>query len=77
MTEWLVAIVLIVGFLAAMPWIVRWAKSSGGKGRMGGVAMALGLAFSAFLDPAQREAMENVEDEKSRAEQAGQGELLD
>jgi hypothetical protein len=76
-TEWLVALGLVVGFFAALPWIVRWAKSSGGKGRMGGVAMGLGLAFAILFDPAKREAIENIEDQKTRRSEAAQRETLD
>jgi hypothetical protein len=77
MTQWLVALGLIVAFFAALPWIIRWAKTSGGKGRMGGVAMGLGLVFAILFDPAKREAIENIEDQKTRRSEAGQGELLD
>lgn len=77
MTQWLVALGLVAAFFAALPWILRWVKSSGGKGRMGGVALGLGLAFSFLLDPAKAEAMENIEDRKARREEAEQGELLD
>lgn len=78
MTQWLIALGLVVAFLAAMPWILRWVKTSGGKGRMGGVALALGVAFSFLFDPAKAEAMETIADRKARGgDQAGQGEKLD
>ncbi|MEP9360341.1 hypothetical protein [Sphingomonas sp. KR3-1] len=77
MTQWLVALGVVLLSFAAMPWIVRWAKSAGGKGKMGGIAMGLGLVFAILFDPAKREAIENIEDQKARREEAGQGEKLE
>lgn len=56
--EWLVALGLVLAFFAAMHWV----KSTGGKGRMGGLALALGIAFSFLFDPAKAEAMETIAD---------------
>lgn len=75
--QWLAVLGLILAFLAAMPLLLRWVKTSGGKGRMGGVALALGVAFSFLFDPAKAEAMENIADRKTRREEAGQGETIE
>lgn len=77
MIQWLIALSLMLAFLAAMPHLLRWVKTSGGKGRMGGVALALGIAFSFLFDPAKAEAMENIADRKARREEAGQGETVE
>ena len=53
MIEWLVALGLGMAFLATMPWLLRWMRTAGGKGKMGGVALALGVAFSFLFDPAK------------------------
>jgi hypothetical protein len=75
--QWLIALGLVLAFLATMPLLLRWVKTSGGKGRMGGVALALGVAFSFLFDPAKAEAMENIADRKARREEAGQGETVE
>ncbi len=77
MIQWLIALGLVLAFLATMPLLLRWVKTSGGKGRMGGVALALGVAFSFLFDPAKAEAMENIADRKARREEAGQGETVE
>lgn len=75
--EWLVASGLILAFLAVLPSILRRVKVRGGKGRVGGVALALGVAFSFLYDPAKAEAMENIADDSARREEAGQGEKIE
>ncbi len=47
MIEWLVALGLGMAFLATMPWLLRWMRTAGGKGKMGGVLHALALTTSA------------------------------
>ena len=73
MIEWLVALGLDMAFLATMPWLLRWMRTAGGKGKMGGVALALGVAFSFLFDPAKAAAMENVDGQKRRASARGCG----
>jgi ABC-type phosphate transport system substrate-binding protein len=78
--QWLVALLILVLLAATLPAIISTVKqSSVGKGRLGGVSLALGLAFSSFLDPAKAAAIENVEKQKEnrRSEQGAGGELID
>jgi len=61
------AIVILVMLLLPLT-IVAARKSARGKGRLGGAALAIGLAFGAIFDPAKKAAMENIQ---KRAETGG------
>lgn len=67
--EWVVAAGLIVILAIVLPRLVAATKrSTRGKGRMAGAALALGLAFSVLFDPRKQDVIEqvgkrNVEDE--------------
>lgn len=70
--QWLVAVGVFAAFLITLPWVLRRAKRLG-KGGAGAVALALGLAFSSFLDPARKAATETIGKRKERDEPAGEG----
>jgi competence protein ComGC len=60
--KWVVAAVIAVILVLTMPAAIAHAKASvRGKGRMAGVALAIGLAFSAVLDPAKKAAIEHIQ----------------
>lgn len=72
--EWVVAAGLIVILAILLPRLVAATKrSTRGKGRMAGAALALGLAFSVLFDPRKQDVIEqvgkrNVEEEDSEGE---------
>ncbi|WP_334184474.1 hypothetical protein [Novosphingobium sp.] len=65
--EWLVtASVTVILIVALPPAIMAAKKSVRGNGRMAGVALTIGLAFSFLQDPRRREVAEHVAKRKSR-----------
>lgn len=76
--EWVVAAGLIAVLAIVLPRLVAATKrSTRGKARMAGAALALGLAFSVLFDPRKQDVIEqvgkrNVEDEDSEDEGADQ-----
>jgi hypothetical protein len=62
--EWIVFFLILALALLTFPRLLRSAKSSSVKGGMGGVVMAVGMAFTVLLDPAKKAAIENLEKEK-------------
>ena len=77
---WIAAIIAIVLMALLMPRaIVAAKKSARGKGRMGGAALMIGLAFATVFDPAQAAAIEEMQKKKEAGdtEEDASGELLD
>lgn len=76
--KWLVAAVLGVLLVIAMPFAIGAVKKST-RGCMAGVTMAIGFAFAVLLDPAQRAAIETIQKKKDIGDsEAGEsGELID
>lgn len=68
MAWWVVFIFIPAGIIAAICGRGA-ARSAKGKGRIGGVALAFGLAFSTVLDPPRKAAMEDIK--KNRAGRRG------
>ncbi|MFD1786248.1 hypothetical protein ACFSC3_01560 [Sphingomonas floccifaciens] len=56
----LLSLVAFALFLFALPWLLRKAKPSR-SAATGATTLALGLAFSEFLDPAKKVAVERIE----------------
>jgi hypothetical protein len=51
-----------------LAWLARLGLRSGrGKGRAGGLALGLSLAFAGFFDPARKEAMEHIDRRREAA----------
>lgn len=78
--DWLVTIIvvaLVVPLTIAA--IVTFKTSGCGKGRVGGVTLAIGLAFGAIFDPATKVTVETVQKKKDLgdADQGESGELVD
>jgi hypothetical protein len=59
--EWIVFSLILGLALLTFPMLLRAAKSSSVKGSMGGVVMAVGMAFTILLDPAKKASIENLE----------------
>jgi type II secretory pathway pseudopilin PulG len=66
--QWLVAGVLLVLGLVAMPLLVGWTKRAARRRRFGGAAMMLAMAFASVLDPARAAAMETLDKQKKTGE---------
>jgi hypothetical protein len=59
--EWILAAILFTTILALLPRALRRIKSSvKGKGSLAGVSLALGMAFSGFLEPTKRTGSEQA-----------------
>ncbi len=61
-------VVVVIGMI---PFLVRLGRRQA-KGRMGGAALMLGLAFSHLFDPAKAEAMETIDKRREQRDEAGQ-----
>jgi drug/metabolite transporter (DMT)-like permease len=61
--QWIIFFLILGVAVLVLPQIIRKAKSSNGKGNLGGAVMALGMAFTVLLDPAKKDAIENLEKE--------------
>ena len=69
--RWIIAAVLTASLLIALPWAIAASKRSArGKGRLGGAAFAIGLAFGAIFDPAKSAAIENIQKKKEIGDEA-------
>ena len=59
--HWIITAGLTIMITAALPPAIMAAKKSArGKGRMGGAALAIGLAFSLLYDARSEEVIENI-----------------
>jgi len=59
--EWIITAGLAIILAFAVPRAIGAAtKSVRGNGKMGGVALSIGLAFSMVCDPRKREVVENI-----------------
>jgi hypothetical protein len=77
--KWILSLAIVILVMLLLPFaIVAAKKSAKGKGRLGGAALAIGLAFGAIFDPAKTAAVENIQKRKDigGAEDA-QGDLLE
>jgi hypothetical protein len=54
-----VQVAIAVAIVASLPLLIRWGRRHA-RGRVGGVAMMLGLAFGNLFDPAKAEATETL-----------------
>jgi alkanesulfonate monooxygenase SsuD/methylene tetrahydromethanopterin reductase-like flavin-dependent oxidoreductase (luciferase family) len=61
---------VLIAIIAAIPLLVRLGGRSA-KGRVGGAALMLGLAFSHLFDPAKAEAMETIDRKREQRHEAG------
>lgn len=78
--DWLLALAVFIGLMCLMPAAIRAVRrSTRGKGRMAGAALAIGLAFSTIFDPAQAAAIETMKKkrEAGELEDDADGESLD
>ena len=69
--QWAIALAIVI----SIPFLIRWGRRHA-RGRMGGVAMMLGLAFGHLFDPAKAEAMETLAKRRESGkheDQAGEG----
>jgi hypothetical protein len=69
----LAAIAVFVGLLSLLPLAMRRLKAEK-HGRLAGVAMAVGFAFSALFKPAKGEATVEIDRQKQRRDQHGESE---
>ncbi|MET3725124.1 hypothetical protein [Sphingomonas trueperi] len=67
----LVTLGVILVVIAAIPLLVRLGRRQA-KGRMGGAALMLGMAFGHLFDPAKAEAMETIDKRRDQRAEAGQ-----
>lgn len=52
--DWIIALCAVAILAGLLPWAtVASKKSAGGKGRLAGATMMIGLLFSAIVDPAK------------------------
>lgn len=64
--EWIVAIGLTIALVVGLPpAIIAAKKSVRGNGRMAGLALSIGFAFSFLNDPRKKEVIENIAKEES------------
>jgi hypothetical protein len=78
--DWVFALGVFILLMCLMPAAMRAVKrSTRGRGRMAGAALAIGLAFSTIFDPAQAAAIETMKKKKEagEVEEDAAGELLD
>lgn len=61
----IVAVLGLLVFLAALPRLLSFVKSST-KGHTGAAAMMIGMAFSALLDPAKKASAIEIDKQKQR-----------
>jgi hypothetical protein len=61
MAEWLAAATVLLGFIFAMPAIYRALRRSAAREGWRPLALALGVTFSNLLDPAKRQATEEID----------------
>ena len=66
----LVALGMLLLVIATIPLSVRLGRRQA-KGRMGGAALMLGLAFGHLFDPAKAEAMETIDKKREQRDEAG------
>lgn len=63
--KWILSLAITVFVMLLLPLaIVAAKKSARGKGRVGGAALAIGLAFGGIFDPAKTAAVENIQKRK-------------
>ena len=73
--RWLVALGIALAMMVLVPWAILAVRKSG---RMAGAALAIGLAFSAILDPARAAAIEHIKKKQEIGEEEeGLGEPRD
>ncbi len=78
--DWVLALGVFILLMCVMPSALGAIKrSTRGKGRLAGTALAIGLAFSTIFDPAQAAAIETMQKKKEtgEVEEDADGELLD
>ncbi|OAN63871.1 hypothetical protein [Sphingomonas sp. TDK1] len=67
----LVTLGVLLVVIATIPLLVRMGRRQA-RGRLGGAALMLGLAFSHLFDPAKAEAMETIDRQREQRDEAGQ-----
>jgi hypothetical protein len=67
----LVSLVVVLAVIAMIPLLVRLGRRQA-KGRMGGAALMLGLAFGHLFDPAKAAATESIQKRREQGEAAGE-----
>ena len=73
MIEWLVAIAVLLVFLALLPRMLRRPKVARRKGGGSGVMVGIGLAFAMVFDPKAAAAIEQVDQKREEAEDEESG----
>jgi hypothetical protein len=69
--KWILALAVATSLAILLPWAIRASKRSArGKGRLGGAALAIGLAFGAMFDPAKSAAIETIQKKKEIGDEA-------
>ena len=58
--EWLIALAVFLALMAILPAMLRRMRSTQRKADVGGVVLALGLAFAAIFDPGKSAAVEET-----------------
>jgi hypothetical protein len=71
-TEFLVEALIVVTLVAALPFAIMGSKKHI-RGRMGGAAMMIGLAFGSLFDPAAARSAEIVRKKSEEAEADANG----
>ncbi|WP_294251870.1 hypothetical protein [uncultured Sphingomonas sp.] len=67
----LVTLGVMLVVIATIPLLVRLGRRQA-KGRMGGAALMLGLAFGHLFDPAKAQATESLQKRREQGEAAGE-----
>ena len=77
--KWTVTVIIGALVMLLLPLaIIAAKKSARGKGRLGGVALAIGLAFGGIFDPAKTAAVEDIQKRKDTGgSENPQGELVE
>ena len=69
--KWIIALAVAAILAILLPWAIMASKRSArGKGRLGGAALAIGLAFGAMFDPAKSAAIETIQKKKEISDEA-------
>lgn len=71
--EWVIVVVVaVVSAIGLPPAIIAAKKSVRGNGRMAGVALSIGLAFSILYDARKPEVIENIAKRENHDEELDQ-----